>query len=207
MQSMIIIGSSQAQTEYIANLASSLSVPSYGITKIEGVIKIQDIHHVIRASKVYTAKKEKRLTILSGSLTIPAQNALLKYLEELPESDYVVFLVNSVDLLLETIRSRSSVKVLGTRSIDTREERISNALLSGDIKKNIFEIGQRITSAEQYEAFLWELRSYILTLIVEHGEQAPETHIHFLKYLHDQYQYVQENNLNPRFALESFLSP
>ena len=204
---MIILGSSKAQKDYISSLVTQYSIPAYGITTIEGVVKIEDVHRIVRASRVHIGKGEKRLTVFSGSLTIPAQNALLKYLEELSESDYVLFLVDSADTLLETIRSRCIIRTVDSKRSD-KEKKYSDLLqeliAQADFNKSILQIASEISSAQDYTQFVIELRDVIVEKVIQNDKGILPNHVRLLQYISLQNQYVQENNVNPRFTVESF---
>ena len=51
-------------------------------------------------------------------MTVQAQNALLKTIEEPPEYAVILFLTNTLDVLLQTVRSRCII--MNLRSVDTK---------------------------------------------------------------------------------------
>lgn len=209
MQSVIVIGEPKSQDAYISQFILDHEVPSYAITKIEGVAKIDTVHQLVKASRLHTGQNEKRVIIFFDSPTIPAQNSLLKYLEELPESDYVFFLVKSPDLLLETICSRCRILRLEDEGLATgidQNHTTVELLKKQDIGVSVLQIAQSINSPQEYEELLRLLRNEVVQKIIHDSADVKYEHIQLLKYLLEQNQYVQENNVNPKLTIESFLN-
>ncbi len=71
-------------------------------------------------------------TVFFGSITIEAQNALLKILEELPEKQKIILVTPNINQLLKTVMSR-------TYLLDFHLERTnkSNVFLSMNLKKRL----------------------------------------------------------------------
>jgi DNA polymerase III delta prime subunit len=199
MQSRILIGSASRYEAHIHTFILGNSIPEYAITRLSDSIKIEDIHLLIRKNKMHVGKGEKRLTIFTGIITIPAQNALLKYLEELPNSDYVFFCVESEGVLLETIRSRCNLVYLGLNNTDNTSETTTPK----EFLNVLPVLAQNITNKESYYQFVTQLRATILEEILQKKHQVSTELIILLRNLNAQTQYVRENNVNPQFTIES----
>lgn len=61
------------------------------------------------SKKAYEGKNKVIIISKGDTLTVQAQNALLKTIEEPPIGIYIILLVESLDSLLDTIKSRSQV--------------------------------------------------------------------------------------------------
>lgn len=205
MQTYIIVGSQQAREAHINQYTLDHSIAPYNITRFNGVIKIADVHDMLKSIRIQVGKNEKRLIIFSGEITIPAQNALLKFLEEPAMSDIVFFSVDSKDYLLDTIISRCQII-----SLDTAPEPIANTVnfdsiltQEGITKNDIFKIAETVHSSKDYEDCIISMRKWVLQNINGREHNQVAIVVKLLVYLHKQYQLVKENNVNPRFIIES----
>ena len=69
-------------------------------------------------SKPYSSKYKVYIIDEAEKMTVQAQNALLKTIEEPPEYAVILFLTNTLDVLLQTVRSRCII--MNLRSVDTK---------------------------------------------------------------------------------------
>ena len=67
--------------------------------------------------KPYSSKYKVYIIDEAEKMTVQAQNALLKTIEEPPEYAVILFLTNTLDVLLQTVRSRCII--MNLRSVDT----------------------------------------------------------------------------------------
>lgn len=85
--------------------------------------------------KPYSSKYKVYIIDEAEKMTVQAQNALLKTIEEPPEYAVILFLTNTLDVLLQTVRSRCII--MNLRSVDTKliqavsDAEVSAAGLSG----------------------------------------------------------------------------
>lgn len=130
---------------------------------------------------------------LSG-ITIDAQNALLKVLEEPPEEAVIIFGTSSLNHLLPTFLSRCQVITLeGSSEISgskTKEE-IEEILGKGRVERFKF-----VEKLDDKEAFLQKLLVYIEQKLIDKPE-----YIHFAKELLLMEQW-QKAHVNARGILE-----
>lgn len=199
MQSKILVGSYATCEAYIEKYITAHNIPSFSITKLSETIKIEDIHKLIYQHRIHAGKSEQRLIVLYGEITIPAQNALLKFLEELPESDSVFFCVESEGLLLETIRSRCSI-------VQLIQEVHSTALVfdtTNMLMQQLIQKAQYIKTQQDYYLLVSELRSTLIYTVLTKKRADTQKLFLVLKELHMQTQFVRENNLNPQFTVEA----
>ncbi|MGL4991650.1 MAG: DNA polymerase III subunit delta' [Sarcina sp.] len=80
----------------------------------EASFKISNVRDIIsEVNKKPYEGSQKVIIIYNGEkMTIEAQNALLKTIEEPPKGVYIIILSNNLDLMLETIKSRCQITKL-----------------------------------------------------------------------------------------------
>lgn len=123
IQSRLIVGDNQKQQEIIKQISqkylhSVWPKPHPDLLIIEGKtsIKIEQIRELKKklALKPYSAPLKLVVICQAEKLTLPAQNALLKTLEEPPANSLLVLCVSHLDLLLPTIVSRCQLTKLSS---------------------------------------------------------------------------------------------
>jgi len=75
---------------------------SFGVEEVRGII--EEVN-----KKPYEGDKKVIIIHQGSRLTKPAQNALLKTVEEPPKGVYIIILSESLELMLDTIKSRSQI--------------------------------------------------------------------------------------------------
>lgn len=125
------------------------------INQTQESIKIKTIREIKAqlAYGTYQAGQTRYLIFLNAQLlTIPAQNALLKSIEEPPANTQLVFVTQTPEKLLETIRSRCQmIHIANPNKNDVQSE-----LKMSEIRKLFFEIihsnpGQKIAIVTNYK--------------------------------------------------------
>lgn len=117
--------------------------------KIETVRKIKEK----LSYAAYNANQTRYFVFLDAHLiTIPAQNALLKSVEEPPSDTRLIFVTHTPDKLIETIRSRCEIQIIAHSKeatvTQTAEHESAQKLLTQIINSTH---GQRITLAAAYK--------------------------------------------------------
>ena len=88
--------------EYVDIINYSSEKSSFGVDDVRDIIE-----------EVYKKpfEKDKKVIIIheGNKLTIQAQNALLKTIEEPPKGVYIIILCESLELILDTIKSRCEI--------------------------------------------------------------------------------------------------
>ena len=119
--------------EYVDIINYSSEKSSFGVDDVRDIIE-----------EVYKKpfEKDKKVIIIHGGnkLTIQAQNALLKTIEEPPTEVYIIILCESLELILDTIKSRCEIykltpltkdelyKYIAIKGYDYSEEEKSSAI-------------------------------------------------------------------------------
>ncbi|MFH1833241.1 MAG: hypothetical protein ABH816_03740 [Candidatus Levyibacteriota bacterium] len=165
MQTFIFESNDQTKSiEKALKLCREEKIDEFDISifeQTEGSIGVEDVRNLQKKIFLKPLKSQTKAVIIKNSqnLTIEAQNALLKVLEEPPENTVIILTVANIDLLLSTILSRGKIIQLKKESLE---------LLPGEIKKYndlllslpSLEIGERLKLAESFsknkdEAILW----------------------------------------------------
>lgn len=116
-------------------------------------IKIKTIREIKEklSFSAYQANKTRYFVFLDAHLTtIPAQNALLKSIEEPPKNTQIILITNNPQKLLDTIRSRCQLIILGDQNEKPNQD------LNNEVAKVYSQIlsstqGERIIMATQYK--------------------------------------------------------
>jgi len=112
-----ILGKSQ-EREYADIVNYRVNEKSIGIDEVRGII--QEIY-----KKPFEGDKKVIIIHKGNKLTIQAQNALLKTIEEPPKGVYIIILCESGDLILDTIKSRCQIHKLSPLNIEDMREYIN----------------------------------------------------------------------------------
>ena len=176
-------------------------------------IKIQTVREIKEqlAYSAYQAGNTRYFFFLDAQLlTIPAQNALLKSIEEPPTGTQLIFVTQSPEKLLETIRSRCEMIQVTNPSKNTENKQAASntlALLFQEIVQS--NPGQKITLAANYKerAEALSLCSSLLQFLHAqlrdpHTQYSTKQITHNLKTLLKTMNYL-EHNTNVSLAIEN----
>lgn len=157
--------------------------------------------------------KEKAIIIANAhELTIPAQNALLKILEEPPESTYFILTATSEDAFLPTIISRCSV-ITFTHKSEPLGEDMKQSLQKEYKELSLLPLATLLKKAEQLAKDKKKAQEYLksLTVIVReelltqvNDETMTLHHIRTLQSLSELHKIIQFTNTSLRLSLEQF---
>lgn len=174
-------------------------------------IGIDIIKNLQRLLYLKPLKGEKKAIVLheAQTLTIPAQNALLKTLEEPPEHAFFLLLADSKDSLLETILSRCQIIELP----NLVEKPLPNQVQTQEFIANLNQltIADCLLLAEKIapdktSALFW-LENTILymrqALLSKENTQARFSYK--IRALQKTHTLLKNTNVNPRLTLENLL--
>lgn len=203
-----------------AYLCSKNKIDKIDIDSInfEKSVGIEDIRIIQKKIYLKPIKSETKAIILNAynGLTIEAQNALLKILEEPPNNTTVLLLVETVSQVLPTILSRCK-----SIAIDDKREKFSEKE-KDQVAKTLSSLstsgtGNRLKLAQDFgksreEAIIW-LEKIIIILRkniideINSGKNIKSDKIRLLQKIQNTYTIIKTTNVNQRFALENlFLS-
>lgn len=187
----------QFKSEYIA------------LEQKESTIGIAEIRKLAEQLSFGAAADKHRLVVLyhADQMSIPAQNACLKLLEEPPANTELLLTVTHADALLDTIRSRCSIQNI-SKDIENTQNVLRNTveeILSEFNKlslRELTELAEKYKESTQAHALL----STFVIVLSSKLEKSPSTELRTATTAAVQAEWtVRETNTNPRMVIESFL--
>lgn len=236
MQSFILVSKSpELQENYLSNLFAKEGIDAFDTTIIEpevlksekeGSIGIKEVRILQETIALMPRKGKYRAVVFKNadSLTVQAQNALLKTFEEPPPHTLIFVLVDNEQQLLPTIRSRCTIVkldvILGTNGVRTPESPRSWA--SQDDNQHAVSALEKLTVQQalllaqahgknQQAALTWinstiiSLRHELINNIQQSNNSSISLFLNILVSLQKASVDIQTSNVNPRFALETHL--
>lgn len=217
MQTILIAGGNRLEREKkIFSLLESYSVAIFDLYDLGeegsiGIEKVRNIHHEL-VLKSYTSQNRAIVIHDAEKVTLEAQNALLKILEEPPPNTYIILSIQNPNLLLPTILSRCQViqlKVKVTIAHNPAEFiQLLNLLTAGSIGESINAAGIYGSSKEEAQQYLNDTVNSLRMLLKNHYIHTPRKDRFdpsFITELTKKFirasQFI-ENNTNPRLTLE-----
>lgn len=162
----------ETNREYVDIINYKLNKASFGV---------EDVRHLIDEVNKKPFESNKKVIIIhkGNKLTIQAQNALLKTIEEPPVGVYIIILCESLELILDTIKSRCEIYKLTPLSKVQLNEYIelNKYMCTDEEKSSAIAFSEGIPGKiDRYfkDATLSELRVRILELLNELKENDPE---------------------------------
>jgi|APSaa5957512576_1039674.scaffolds.fasta_scaffold40653_2 DNA polymerase III delta prime subunit len=204
MHSILITGSSlnkrletasqHAKTTLDQGLDIKVLKPDPSIT----IKQVREIE-VFLSKKPYQNDKNICLITHADKLTIPAQNAILKILEEPPKNSLVILLTKNQHQLLETITSRCQIiRLLNQTKLSKADHQIQKDIFESITKLSIPErINLVSTHATNKKDAIDFCTSQLLFL-----KPSISTHHQIIKKLTLSIMHLNAN-LNPKLVLES----
>jgi len=204
MHSTLIIGGSPAQRLKSANQHAETTIEKNLDTKIlepNPSITIKQVRGVEKflSKKPYKNKNNIVLIIDSGKLTIPAQNALLKTLEEPPKNSKLILLAQNESQLLGTITSRCQViRLKNQTNLNLEDSKAHQAIYDEIIKSSIPErinlVGKFATNKLDAITFCNHQILFLKPSIIKHHKLIKKLTLSLARL---------NANLNPKLVLES----
>ena len=224
MQSILVLSKNKTEGEqYIQNLLHEFSINTFDVSNIEGetTIGIEEVRHIQKNLLLKpTAGKSKAIIFKNAdSLTLQAQNALLKILEEPPNHTIIILHALSKEQLLPTILSRCKIIELKNQQSEISDKEYTQylniliSLLAEDIGLRL-KIAQDISGTKEssipwVETMTLVIRKELLdSLIFPPATQASllalraGQYLNILIFLSKTHTTLLTTNINPRFAIE-----
>ena len=217
MQSFLISSSDREEAfKKAASLCSQNKIDKIDIDSInfEKSVGIEDVRIIQKKIYLKPIKSETKAIILKAcnGLTIEAQNALLKILEEPPNNTIILLLVETGSQILPTILSRCK-----NITIDDKREKFSeeegNQIVKVLSSFSSSGAGKRLRLAQDFgksreEAIAWLEKMIIIfrkNIIEEINKDTvfEQNKIKILQKMQDTYTIIKTTNINQRFALEN----
>jgi DNA polymerase III delta prime subunit len=174
-------------------------------------IGIEDIKQMQKKLFLKPLKGETKAVILEDAelLTIEAQNALLKVLEEPPQHTLIVLSTNTKETLLPTIISRCQLIQLEEEELILSEkEKTELQTFLEDLPK--WGIGERLKKAEQLakdknKAIEWIEKLILVTREKMLTSEDSIFYANIIRHFQSLHTLLKTTNTNPRFAIENTL--
>lgn len=212
MQSLVIVGNLTATESYIDEFISSKKIKSYNFINLSERVKISDVREVKKAISFKVGKKESRVVVIKSDITIDAQNALLKTLEELNDETYFIIACSNKETLIPTILSRSKIiRLEGALAKEDQklfEKEIDLLITNKDKVQTALIVSQRLEgvgSNELLDRFLIELRENLIKAGIRGDMVQLRTLWEVTNQLNLLYPLLTQNNINKRLALENII--
>lgn len=174
-------------------------------------IGIKEIREIQKNILLKPMQGSKKAIIISDAhlLTVEAQNALLKLLEEPPLDTLILLIVSGKDILLPTIISRCKVIQLkdGEEEKENKDSSVKDILLlsTGEKLKRAQDISKNKEEALKWlEDSIFTVREQLLTEIMQ-KEKIEKKYIETLKQLEWAHLTLSTTNANPRLVVENVL--
>lgn len=215
-QSFLIVAKDKNLTSsYTETLLKDKGVNSLDINlqTFEKALGIKDVRNIQKAILLKPFRGKTKAVIIDAyeNITLEAQNALLKILEEPPNNTIMIIIAAKKELFLPTIISRCKVIVLHEKEIKlmpddlTKFEEALDILLNGKIGDKL-KTAQDVTR-DKGDTALWleKMAVFVKNKLVQDSKSLK--YLTFLKELQKTYKAIKSTNVSQRTALENlFLS-
>lgn len=220
--SLLVTGGTKSEREEKARkVLEEYQIADVDITILEpeitiGINEIRQLKHQF-SLKPYSSQFRAGIVFEAQNLTIPAQNAFLKTLEEPPPQTLIILTTPNKDLLLSTINSRCQIIELPSKpGIEISEEEFGN-YLSSIIYHLLSGVGEKLKLAQEAaqnreSAISWlDTQTVVLRKLLVDKNTHKSSHnlsarqiLTVLRQIQTAKSQIQAN-VNPRFTLENFL--
>lgn len=178
----------------------------------EKAMGIEDVRNLQKKILLKPFRGKIKAVVIEAyeNITLEAQNALLKVLEEPPANTLIIISISKKELLLPTILSRCKIIELKEENIPIPNEDIAkfNDILNIIFNDNIgakLKAAQDIAASKEESVWLSKMSIFVRQKLIENYENPK--YLNFLGQLQKTYVIMKSTNVNQRIALENlFLS-
>lgn len=209
MQSFIIVSKDiQKAKELVQVMATERKITKFDIFSLETekAVGIADIRGLTKQIFLKPIQGEQKMVVLEAffGISIDAQNAFLKILEEPPLSTTIIILANS-NLFLPTILSRCILIELDKEIyIDKTEEKEILEIIN---RLETLGVGERLKMAQDYSKDKQQALIFLEKLIIiTRNQMVINRQLSLgkkLKVLQKYYKELKQSNVNLRLSLEN----
>lgn len=210
MQSLLISSKNNKNAlNYIHKICLEEKIGEYDTSIIESEkqIGIKDVKLLQEKTLLKPFKSKQKIVTLNAEkgITIEAQNALLKVLEEPPNNTIIVLIVNSKNVALPTILSRCKIVELDSHDFFSEKELQEYEREFNNLIK--LSLGERLilaqTLAKNKEQTLFYLEKIILGAREKMLKENDLKTLNIIKDVQKRYVELKSSNANLRLGLES----
>jgi DNA polymerase III delta prime subunit len=200
-------------TEKWQEIVNKEKIGKFDVSLVESdkSIGIGDVREIQKRLFLKPLQSPKKAVIVDATLgiTIEAQNALLKSLEEPPDNTIIILLVSNSEIVLPTIVSRCKVFDFNSshNSIFGDKEKEDFEKMLGELEKAT--VADKLKMAQDFgknkeDTALWsEKMILVIREKILKDEQGREELLNILKEFEKTNKVLKTSNANPRLALES----
>lgn len=200
MASFLIIGDKLKCDEYIDSFIKNKSLKDYEVEHYEDKILIDNAKKIIRSlSLKITGKK---LILLRGEITIEAQNALLKNIEELSENCTIFICAASRDDVLPTIQSRCFIVNLSSLNTEINLDVCSFISSYAQGRIGIWELIDRLEESGIILGDIENLLTQLRYMLIDLSNPQISKYYLYCKRLLLLSSLFENNNVQQRIVLE-----
>jgi len=214
MQSFLIIAKDKNKAStHISNFLKEEGINPFDVNlqTFEKAMGIPDVRNIQKSILLKPFRGKTKAVVIEAyeNITIEAQNALLKVLEEPPANTLIIISTSSKELILPTIISRCKVIELEEEMPIVNED----ILKFNDALSTIFNggIGAKLKTAQDIaaskEEIIWlsKMSVFVRSKLTDNSNDLK--YLNFLKKLQKTYKAIKSTNVSQRTALENlFLS-
>lgn len=200
MQSVLISSKNKERgREEARKIFKELRIDKFDVTvfEFEKAIGIQDIRELQKGIylKPVRSKIKGILIDATNAITIEAQNALLKTLEEAPEDTIIVMQVSNSEEILPTILSRCKIIELKSKREITDISKFIGVLNSN-------RVGEKLKLAQDLAKDKNETLVFLENLIIDGRKNLVENY-RMIKMVQKFHTIIKTTNVNLRLTLEN----
>ncbi len=216
MQSFLIIAKDKDKASaHISSFLKKEKINPFDINLqvFEKAMGIPDVRNIQKSISLKPFKGKIKAVIVQAyeGITVEAQNALLKVLEEPPANTIILITIQKKELILPTIISRCKIIILQEKEITSTQdslsefEKVLSILLNGKVGDKL-KIAQDIArDKENATSWLEKMAVFVRKKLIENYNDPK--YLNFLKELQKTYKVIKSTNVSQRTSLENlFLS-
>lgn len=224
MQTLLIASKNKQEIDdFLLKFYKENNISNFDIHIIEkeGSIGIGEVREIQKSLFLKPVSGETKAVVLlnSQNLTIEAQNALLKILEEPPSSAFIILTANKAGSFLPTIISRCKIIEFNQKSPDPLENDVTETL--SFLETLIYSgVGEKLKLAQEFGKDKEELTSRLDKIIattryfllekyikgknfLPYSETSNNVLLKIIKNLQKTRNILSATNTNPRLVLEN----
>lgn len=213
MQSFLVITTDQQKQQAyldIFHTKHNISIFDRMIIDEEGslgIALVRALQHKLFLAP-YQGKEKSIILLHAENLTVEAQNALLKVLEEPPSFAYIFLIAQKQDQLLPTILSRCQIIILEQNKNEEQkiypDDEVFMKLITGTLGQKL-ALAEKVSSEkDKGQKWLEQAIQYFRKKMLEETNEQTQ-YAAILVQLQETYKLLQTSNVNPRLLLEHFL--
>lgn len=199
MNNLFLVGDRVNSQLFIDNYIKENKFETYEVRLFEEKIKIEQARQIKRTLSF--RQTGKLLFVFFEEITLEAQNALLKSIEEHQENVFFIFCAEKEMMLLETIRSRCLVKKLFFETqIDASLQKLTETLFEKSTWREI-DLLLEYLHDKPVELLIPVVRRLLLDNIED--RQKTRGYYNFCKKITRLLPLVEINNVNKKVIIEN----